>query len=106
MILKLIEAQIIRLAAAVARDRKTQGVDELRKITSLTTTLESSVIDLFIAAGLDPATAEIAAKVYALGWADGVHRGTGETLSDAVLERRYASDGEAAVLPASPRLLQ
>lgn len=106
MILKLIEAQIVRLAAAVARDRKTQGSDELRHITSLTTTLENSVVDLFIAAGLDPAAAEIAAKAYALGWADGIHRGTGETLSDAVLEKQYASLGDAIRLPSGQALLQ
>jgi hypothetical protein len=105
MILKLFEAQLIRLATAIARSRRTQAEDEHGTLTGLTTTLEASVLDLFVAAGLRPEAAEIVAKAYALGWTDGVHRGTGETLTDAVLERHYAHVGEAARLQSAPRML-
>lgn len=104
MIIELLEASLVRLAAAVARSRKTQAIAEHRSLAGLTNTLEASVTELFVAAGLTPEAAEIAAKSYALGWADGVHRATGETLSDAVLERQYADVGEAS-LPRLPAIL-
>lgn len=105
MIIELFKAQLLRLAAAVARDRGTQAVDEHRRIAAVAATVEASVVDLFVAAGMRPEAAEIAARAYALGWADASHLKTNATLSDAVLEHAYADIGEAVRLPSEPRLL-
>ncbi len=101
MILKLLEAQVLRLAAAVAKRRGSKMHAEAARLAGVAATVEASVIELFEASGLRPDIAEIAAKAYAAGWLDALHSGDGATIADAVILR---SQGEA-VDPAPSRLL-
>ena len=87
MINKLFSAQLDRLAVALSTRRGTPVSVEVRSILSVAVTVENSVSDLFAAAGLAPDVAELVARAYAAGWIDALHRETGATLADAVLER-------------------
>ena len=87
MILKLFTAQLERLAHALSARRGTPVSAEVRSLRSVSITVENSVSDLFTASVLSPEVAGIAAKAYAAGWIDALHRETGATIADAVLER-------------------
>jgi|GEM_PF-3904354 len=88
MIFELFRAQIIRLAAAVARCSGRTPDREREHLETVGATVSESVVDLFVAAGLRPEFAEIAAKAYAAGWLDAANRESGASLADAVIERR------------------
>ncbi|MCZ8158639.1 MAG: hypothetical protein O9256_01945 [Rhizobiaceae bacterium] len=103
MIFELFKAQIIRLAAAVARDSGRAPVRERERFDTVAATVSASVVDLFVAAGLRPEFAEIAARAYAAGWLDAANRESGASLADAVIERRVPTERDRN--HAAPRLL-
>ena len=99
----LFEAQFHKLALALSARRGNPVTAEALSLRSIAATVENSVADLFAATGLSTEVAEIAAKAYAAGWIDALHRDTSATIADAVLERTQPV--APVVIAAAPRLL-